>query len=86
MKTTNNKMFTLRFGTYDYFNNKLSPYGATVIIKRPSAHTHINFDNISDAIEAIKDHVAKYNTKVKLDAMQDQYLNSEAGAWGRSNT
>ena len=86
MKTINNKMFTFRPGTYSYMGTKLSPYGATVIIKRPSAHTHINFDNISDAIETIKDHVAKYNTKVELDAMQDEYLNSEAGAWGRSNT
>ena len=86
MKTWDNKMFTLRFGTYSYMGTKLSPYGATVILKRPSSTTHINFDNISEAMETIKDHVSKYETKVKIDAMQDEYLNSEAGAWGRSGT
>ena len=86
MKTIDNKMFTFRPGTYNFFNTKLSSFGATVILKRPSAHTHINFDDISEAIDTIKDHVSKYDTKVKLDAMQDEYLNSEAGAWGRSGT
>jgi len=86
MKTIDNEMFTFRPGTYSFMNTKLSPYGATVILKRPSSTTHINFDDISEAIDTIKDHISKYDTKVKLDAMQDEYLNSEAGAWGRSGT
>ncbi len=86
MKTIDNKMFTFRPGTYGYMGNKISSFGATVILKRPSAHTHINFNNISEAVDTIKDHVSKYDTKVKLDAMQDEYLNSEAGAWGRSGS
>ncbi len=86
MKTIDNKMFTFRPGTYSFFNTKLSSFGATVILKRPSAHTHINFDDISEAVDTIKDHVSKYDTKVKLDTMQDEYLNSEAGAWGRSGS
>ena len=86
MKNLSNKMYDFKTGTYDYMGNKTSSFGATVILKRPSAHTHINFEDISDAIDTIKDHVSKYNTKVKLDAMQDEYLNSEAGAWGRSGS
>ncbi len=86
MKNFSNKMYDFKLGTYSYMGNKISSLGATVILKRPSAHTHINFDDISDAIHVIKDHVSKYDTKVKLDTMQDEYLNSEAGAWGRSGT
>tara|TARA_A200000113_G_scaffold46447_1_gene37831 strand:+ start:321 stop:581 length:261 start_codon:yes stop_codon:yes gene_type:complete len=86
MKNLSNEKFDFKTGTYDYMGNKTSSLGATVILKRPSAYTHINFDDISDAIHAIKDHVSKYDTKVKLDTMQDKYLNSEAGAWGRSGT
>ena len=86
MKNLSNKMFDFKTGTYDYMGNKINSFGATVIIKRPSAHTHINFDDISEAVDTIKDHVSKYDTKVKLDAMQDEYLNSEAGAWGRSGS
>lgn len=86
MKNLSNKMFDFKTGTYDYMGNKISSFGATVVLKRPSAHTHINFDNISEAVDTIKDHVSKYDTKVKLDAMQDEYLNSEAGAWGRSGS
>ncbi len=86
MKNLSNKMFDFKTGTYDYMGNKTNSYGATVILKRPSAHTHINFDDISEAVDTIKDHVSKYDTKVELDAMQDEYLNSEAGAWGRSGT
>ena len=79
-------MYDFKTGTYDYMGNKISSMGATVILKRPSAHTHINFDDISDAIHAIKDHASKYDAKAKVDAMQDEYLNSEAGAWGYSGT
>lgn len=86
MKNLSNEKFDFKTGTYDYMGNKTSSFGATVILKRPSAHTHINFEDISEAVDTIKDHVSKYNTKVKLDAMQDEYLNSEAGAWGRSGT
>ncbi len=86
MKNLSNKMFDFKTGTYDYMGNKVSSFGATVVLKRPSAHTHINFDDISEAVDTIKDHVSKYDTKVELDAMQDEYLNSEAGVWGRSGT
>ena len=86
MKNLSNEKYDFKTGTYDYMGNKTSSFGATVILKRPSAHTHINFDDISEAVDTIKDHVSKYNTKVKLDTMQDEYLNSEAGAWGRSGT
>ena len=86
MKNLSNEKYDFKTGTYDYMGNKISSLGATVVIKRPSAHTHINFDDISEAVDTIKDHVSKYDTKVKLDAMQDEYLNSEAGAWGRSGT
>ena len=86
MKNLSNKMYDFKLGTYSYMGKKISSFGATVILKRPSAHTHINFEDISEAVDTIKDHVSKYNTKVKLDAMQDEYLNSEAGAWGRSGT
>ena len=86
MKNLSNEKYDFKTGTYDYMGNKISSFGATVILKRPSAHTHINFDDISDAIHAIKDHTSKYDAKAKVDAMQDEYLNSEAGAWGRSGT
>ena len=86
MKNLSNEKFDFKTGTYSYMGKKISSFGATVVLKRPSAHTHINFDDISEAIDTIKDHVSKYDTKVKLDAMQDEYLNSEAGAWGRSGT
>ena len=86
MKNLSNEKYDFKTGTYDYMGNKTSSFGATVILKRPSAHTHINFDDISEAVDTIKDHVSKYNTKVKLDTMQDEYLNSEAGAWGYSGT
>jgi len=86
MKTIDNKMFTFRPGTYSFMNTKLSPYGATVVLKRPSSTTHINFDDISEAVKTIKDHVSKYETKVEIDMQLNKYLSSEAGAWGRSET
>jgi len=86
MKNLSNEKYDFKTGTYDYMGNKINSFGATVILKRPSAHTHINFDEISDAIHAIKDHVSKYDTKVELDKIQDEYLNSEFGAWGYSGT
>ena len=86
MKNLSNEKYDFKTGTYDYMGNKTSSFGATVILKRPSAHTHINFDDISEAVDTIKDHVSKYDAKVKLDTMQDEYLNSEAGAWGYSGT
>mgnify|MGYP006250593171 FL=1 len=86
MKNLSNEKYDFKTGTYDYMGNKTSSFGATVILKRPSAHTHINFDDISEAVDTIKDHVSKYDAKAKVDAMQDEYLNSEAGAWGRSGT
>ena len=86
MKSMNNEMYEFKLGTYSFMGNKISSFGATVLLKRPSAHTHINFDNVSDAIHAIKDHVSKYEDKVKIDMHTDNYLNSEAGAWGRSGT
>lgn len=86
MKNLSNEKFDFKTGTYDYMGNKTSSFGATVILKRPSAHTHINFEDISEAIHAIKDHVSKWDDKVKIDMHQDKYLNSEAGAWGRSGT
>ena len=86
MKNLSNEKYDFKLGTYSFMGNKISSFGATVILKRPSAHTHINFDSVSEAIATIKDHVSKYDTKVELDKMQDEYLNSEAGAWGRSGT
>lgn len=86
MKNLSNEKYDFKTGTYDYMGNKISSFGATVILKRPSAHTHINFDDISDAIHTIKDHVSKYDAKAKIDMHMDNYLNSEAGAWGRSGT
>ena len=86
MKNLSNKMFDFKTGTYDYMGNKISSFGATVVIKRPSAHTHINFDDISEAVDTIKDHVSKYDAKAKVDMHMDNYLNSKAGAWGRSGT
>ena len=66
MKNLSNKMFDFKTGTYDYMGNKISSFGATVVIKRPSAHTHINFDDISEAVDTIKDHVSKYDAKAKV--------------------
>ena len=86
MKNLSNKMFDFKTGTYDYMGNKISSFGATIVIKRPSAHTHINFDDISEAVDTIKDHVSKYDAKAKVDMHMDNYLNSKAGAWGRSGT
>lgn len=86
MKNLSNEKFDFKTGTYDYMGNKISSFGATVILKRPSAHTHINFDDISEAVNTIKDHVSKWDDKVKVDIHQDNYLNSEAGAWGRSGS
>ena len=86
MKNLSNEKYDFKLGTYDYMGNKTSSFGATVILKRPSAHTHINFEDISEAIDTIKDHVSKWDDKVKIDNHTDNYLNSEAGAWGRSGT
>ena len=86
MKNLSNEKYDFKLGTYDYMGNKISSFGATVILKRPSAHTHINFDDISDAIHTIKDHVSKYEDKAKVDMHMDNYLNSKAGAWGYSGT
>ena len=86
MKSMNNEMYEFKLGTYSFMGNKISSFGATVILKRPSAHTHINFEDISEAIDTIKDHVSKYEDKAKVDMHMDNYLNSEAGAWGRSGT
>ena len=82
MKNLDNEKFSLRLGSYSSLGTKLSPFGATVVLKRPSGSTHINFDNISEAVDTIKNHLAQWNTKCELDALQDSYLNSVEGAWG----
>ncbi len=86
MKNLSNEKYDFKLGTYDYMGNKISSFGATVILKRPSARTHINFEDISEAIDTIKDHVSKWEDKVKIDKHTDDYLNSEFGAWGYSGT
>ena len=82
MKNLDNEKFSLRLGSYSSLGTKLSPFGATVVLKRPSGSTHINFDDISEAVATIKSHLAHWDTKCELDAMQDSYLSSAKGAWG----
>ena len=70
MKSMNNEMYEFKLGTYSFMGNKISSFGATVLLKRPSARTHINFDSVSEAIATIKDHVSKYEDKVKVDMLR----------------
>jgi len=85
MKNLDNEKYSLRLGTYSYMGTKHSPFGATVILKRPSGSTHINFDDISEAVDTIKNHLAQWNTKCELDSLQDTYLKSPEGAWGHTD-
>ena len=85
MKNLDNEKYSLRLGTYSYMGTKLSPFGATVVLKRPSGSTHINFDDISEAVDTIKNHLAQWNTKCELDSLQDSYLKSPEGAWGHTD-
>jgi|TARA_R110000765_G_scaffold2298_1_gene6389 hypothetical protein len=74
MKNLNNEKFSLRFGSYSSLGTKISPFGATVVLKRPSGSTHINFDNISEAVDTIKNHLAKYDTKCEIDALENRFI------------
>ena len=85
MKNLDNEKYSLRLGTYSYMGTKHSPFGATVILKRPSGSTHMNFDDISEAVDTIKNHLAQWNTKCELDSLQDSYLKSSEGAWGHTD-
>ena len=82
MKNLDNEKFTLRLGSYSSLGTKLSPFGATVVLKRPSGSTHINFDDISEAVNTIKNHLAQWNTKCEIDALERSFLSSVEGAWG----
>ena len=82
MKNLDNEKFSLRLGSYSSLGTKLSPFGATVVLKRPSGSTHINFDDISEAVATIKSHLAQWNTKCEIDALERSFLSSVEGAWG----
>ena len=82
MKNLDNEKFSLRLGSYSSLGTKLSPFGATVVLKRPSGSTHINFDDISEAVNTIKNHLAQWNTKCEIDALERSFLSSVEGAWG----
>ena len=82
MKNLDNEKFSLRLGSYSSLGTKLSPFGATVVLKRPSGSTHINFDDISEAVNTIKNHLAQWNTKCEIDALERSFLSSAEGAWG----
>jgi len=84
MKNLDNEKFTLRLGSYSSLGTKLSPFGATVVLKRPSGSTHINFDDISEAVDTIKSHLAQWNTKCEIDALERSFLSSVEGAWGHT--
>jgi len=84
MKNLDNEKFTLRLGSYSSLGTKLSPFGATVVLKRPSGSTHINFDDISEAVATIKSHLAQWNTKCEIDALERSFLSSVEGAWGHA--
>ena len=84
MKNLDNEKFTLRLGSYSSLGTKLSPFGATVVLKRPSGSTHINFDDISEAVATIKSHLAQWNTKCEIDALERSFLSSVEGAWGHT--
>ena len=85
MKNLDNEKFTLRLGSYSSLGTKLSPFGATVVLKRPSGSTHINFDDISEAVNTIKNHLAQWNTKCEIDALERSFLSSVEGAWGHTD-
>ena len=85
MKNLDNEKFTLRLGSYSSLGTKLSPFGATVVLKRPSGSTHINFDDISEAVDTIKNHLAQWNTKCEIDALERSFLSSVEGAWGHAD-
>ena len=84
MKNLDNEKFSLRLGSYSSLGTKLSPFGATVVLKRPSGSTHINFDDISEAVATIKSHLAQWNTKCEIDALERSFLSSVEGAWGHT--
>jgi len=85
MKNLDNEKFSLRLGSYSSLGTKLSPFGATVVLKRPSGSTHINFDDISEAVDTIKSHLAQWNTKCEIDALERSFLSSAEGAWGHTD-
>ena len=85
MKNLDNEKFSLRLGSYSSLGTKLSPFGATVVLKRPSGSTHINFDDISEAVDTIKNHLAQWNTKCEIDALERSFLSSVEGAWGHAD-
>ena len=85
MKNLDNEKFSLRLGSYSSLGTKLSPFGATVVLKRPSGSTHINFDDISEAVDTIKNHLAQWNTKCEIDALERSFLSSVKGAWGHAD-
>jgi len=85
MKNLDNEKFSLRLGSYSSLGTKLSPFGATVVLKRPSGSTHINFDDISEAVATIKSHLAQWNTKCEIDALERSFLSSVEGAWGHAD-
>ena len=85
MKNLDNEKFSLRLGSYSSLGTKFSPFGATVVLKRPSGSTHINFDDISEAVATIKSHLAQWNTKCEIDALERSFLSSVEGAWGHTD-
>ncbi len=70
-----------------YGDVKRGPFeGYTVILKQPSKSTHIHFENYYEAMDTIENHCDNYDKLVKMDNATAEYLSSEEGAWGRSNT
>ena len=79
-----NDMFTFKHGTYNYFNQKTSDHGYTLILKRPTRHTHINFDEFQEAKDTAMNHVASYEDKCKIDQAEIEYC--KANKWTYAGT
>jgi len=78
--------FRFRRGTYNFFDQKQSDFGFTVIIEGVMGQTHITFENEQEAIDTCLNALERWDITQQMREQTNDYLSSPEGAWGRSGT
>lgn len=78
-----NNMFTFKHGTHSIVG-KTDDHGYTLILKRPTRHTYVHFDDLQEAKDTALNHVASYEDKCKVDQAEIEYC--KANKWTYAGT
>ena len=74
--------FRFRRGTYNFFGQKQSDFGFTVIIEGYMGSTHVNLADEEEAIQTCLNAEERWEVTKDLRESTNRYLSSPEGAWG----